>query len=393
MLCRQFGIAHIETAEDIAGETFLSAMETWPYRGVPENPVAWLYTVAKNKARNQFKHEQVFAGKISPQIKAAAPEAEEPVIDLSPQNITDSQLQMMFAVCHPCIPVEAQIALALRILCGFGIDEIATAFLTNKETVNKRLQRAKEKLRMEQVSVAFPPEQELEPRLDAVLLTLYLLFNEGYYSESRDAVLREDLCVEAMRLVHLLAENERTNLPPVKALLSLMCFHASRFEARKDDNGELVLYNDQDDSLWNRELIAKGVYLLHEASGRGAPTRYHIEAGIAYWQTVKADTKEKWEAVLQLYDRLLDMNYSPIAALNRAYVLSKLAGKETAIAAAEQLNLTGNHFYYMLLGELYSGLDDIKAKQHFETAYSLAKTQTEKQMILKKIQAPADHAD
>lgn len=376
----------MEIAEDIASETFLAAMETWTYRGIPEQPVAWLYTVAKNKARNFFKREQVFTEKVTVQIKAGSPVSEEPVIDLSEKNITDSQLQMLFAVCHPAIPVESQIGLALRILCGFGIDEIATAFLTNKETVNKRLHRAKEKLRAENISIEFPSEKEIDQRLDAVLLTLYLLFNEGYYSESRDAVLREDLCLEAMRLANLLTANEQTDLPPVNALLSLMCFHASRFEARKDDNGEIVLYNDQDDAKWNHELIAKGVYFLHKASGGGVLSKYHLEAGIAYWHTIKEDTQEKWENILQLYNRLLVMEYSPIAALNRTYVLSKVYGKQQAITEAEKLSLTANHFYYILLGELYSGIDDAKAKQHFVQAYALAKTQTDKHTIGKKIE-------
>ena len=178
-------------------------------------------------------------------------------IDLSGKNITDSQLQMLFAICHPSIPAEAQIGLALRILCGFGIEEIANAFLSNKETINKRLFRAKEKLRVEKVSIEFPGEAEINSRLENVLRTLYLLFTEGYYSESNDTILREDLCLEAMRLVHLLIENEQTNLPDVNALLALMCFHASRFEARKNDSGEMVLYQDQDETLWNRELIGK----------------------------------------------------------------------------------------------------------------------------------------
>jgi len=152
---------------------------------------------------------------------------------LSDKNITDSQLQMLFAVCHPSISTEAQIGLSLRILCGFGIDEIANAFLTNKETINKRLSRAKEKLRLEKVQIEFPGEAEINKRLETVLTTLYLLFNEGYYSESEDTIVREDLCQEAMRLTYLLIENEQTNQPNVNALLSLMCFHSSRFAARK----------------------------------------------------------------------------------------------------------------------------------------------------------------
>lgn len=387
VLCKLFGIEHIEVAEDIASETFLSAMEAWSYKGIPANPVAWLYTVAKNKARNLINRDQLFKGKIQPALKHAETNTETIEIDLSEKNITDSQLQMLFAICHPSIAVEAQIGLALRILCGFGIEEIANAFLSNKETINKRLQRAKAKLQQENVRIEFPSEKEINKRLEIVLTTLYLLFNEGYYSESRDDILREDLCLEAMRLTYLLVENEQTDLPPVNALLSLMCFHASRFAARKNDNGEIVLYHDQDEKLWNNELITKGIFYLNRASQGNIISKYHLEASIAYWHTIKTDTTEKWENILQLYNRLLQMEYSPVAALNRTFALSKVYGKQPAIEEAEKLKLTGNQYYYTLLGELYINIDSNKALQNFETAYNLAKTQPDKQLIKQKLDA------
>jgi len=386
VLCKLFGIEHIELAEDIASDTFLSALEVWSYKGVPANPIAWLYAVAKNKAKNLLARNQTFSKKIEPQLKRLSPGNEEIDIDLSEKNITDSQLQMLFAISHPSISAEAQIGLALRILCGFGIEEIANAFLTNKETINKRLYRAKEKLQQEKVEIEFPSEAEINNRLETVLTTLYLLFNEGYYSESQDVVLREDFCLEAMRLTYLLIENDQTDKPDVNALLALMCFHASRFPARKNENGELVLYNEQDESLWNTELITKGIFFLNKASQGNIISKYHLEASIAYWHTIKADTKEKWESILQLYNRLLQIEYSPVIALNRTYALSKANGKEEAIKEAEKLQLTNNHYYYTLLGELYKGTDNTKAKQHFEKAYALAKTQTDKQTIRKKIE-------
>lgn len=385
VLCKLFGIEHIELAEDIASETFLSALENWPYKGIPENPVAWLYTVAKNKAKNYLQRNQTFTGKIAKQLIQRSTTNEQMEIDLSEKNISDSQLQMLFALCHPSIPAEAQIGLSLRILCGFGIEEIANAFLANKETINKRLFRAKEKLRTENVKIEVPSKPEMSARLETVLTTLYLLFNEGYYSESQDAVLREDLCSEAMRLAQLLIKNDQTNGPHVNALFALMCFHASRFKARKNEKGEMILYEDQDETLWDHELIAKGSYHLHQASQGDKISKYHLEAMIAYWNTQKQDTKEKWENILQLYNRLLQLEYSPVAALNRTYALSKANGKEQAITEAEKLNLTGNHFYFTLLGELYTGIDNKKAKQNFENALSLAKTQTDKLTIRKKI--------
>ncbi len=386
VLSKRFGFDQIETAEDIASDTFLTAAQTWSMKGIPPEPIAWLYTVAKNKARNHLQRNHLFDNSIAPGIKRNTDSTEETDIDLSPQNIRDSQLQMMFAICHPSIPAESQVGLALRILCGFGIEEIADAFLSNKETINKRLFRAKEKLRQEKVTIAFPGEQDIRSRLNTVLTTLYLLFNEGYYSESSDAVLREDLCQEAMRLVQLLLDNETTNLPVVHALYALMCFHASRFEARKNENGDIILYQDQDESLWDYALITKGAYHSQLAATGNELTKYHLEAAIAYWHTQKADTKEKWENILQHYNRLLQLEYSPIAALNRTYALSKANSREEAILEAEKLHLTANHYYYMLLGELYSGLDQTKALQNLQQSHSLAKTQSDKQLIQKKIE-------
>lgn len=385
VLCKHFGIAHLEVAEDIASDTFLAAMETWPCKGLPENPVAWLYVVAKNKAKNHINRLRVFDEKIVRELTDPANKKYEAEIDLSDKNIMDSQLQMLFALCHPSLSTEAQIGLSLRILCGFGIDEIADAFLTNKETINKRLFRAKEKLRIEKIQIEFPPETEIDKRLETVLTTLYLLFNEGYYSESKDIILRNDLCLEAMGLTNLLIENPKTNQPAVNALLALMCFHASRFEARKNENGEIILYNDQDETLWNQELIAKGMYFFRQASQGNKISKYHLEAGIAYWHTIKTDTIEKWENILQLHNKLLQIQYSPIAALNRTYALSKANGKGEAITEAEKLNLTDNQFYFALLGELYTDVNNEKAKINLQKAISLAKTQTDKQLIQKKI--------
>ena len=385
VLCRRFGFEHMETAEDIASETFLTAAQTWGLNGAPPNPVAWLYSVAKNKAKNHLQRSTVFETKVATEIKNSYSYSDESEIDLSPQNISDSQLQMMFAICDPSIPAEAQIGLSLRILCGFGIDEIAEAFLSNKETINKRLYRAKEKLRREHKKIEFPDVAEINKRLDNVLTTIYLLFSEGYYSVSQNQTLRKDLCFEAIRLCNMLVENKTTNTPPVNALLSLMYFHASRFEARLNKNGDLVLYDDQDTNLWNDELIGKGAYFLKCATGGNELSKYHLQAAIAYWNTQKADTIEKWENILQLYNNLLQIEYSPIAALNRTYALSKANGKLPAIIEAEKLNLTGNHFYFALLGELYTDIDDKKAILNLKKALSLAKTDTDKKLMQKKI--------
>ena len=385
VLCRLFGIEHIEIAEDIVNDTFLLASETWGQKGLPQNPTAWLYTVSKNKAKDFLKHQSVFTQKIVAEIKHTESSAYEIEVDLSSKNINDSQLRMMFAVCHPCISTETQIGLSLNILCGFGAEEIADAFLSNKETIYKRLSRAKEKLKEEKVKIELPNPSEIESRLATVLATLYLLFNEGYYSASQNTTLRKDLCLEAIRLNFLLVETESTNQPSVNALLSLMCFHASRFDARLNQNGEIILYEDQDTTLWSQELIEKGIYYLNQSSQGNRLSKYHLEAAIAYWHTNKEDTKEKWENILQLYNRLLQLEYSPIAALNRTYALSKANGKEEAIIEAEKLELSENHLYHSLLANLYESVDKEKSLLHLQRALTLAKTQADKNNIVKKI--------
>jgi RNA polymerase sigma-70 factor (ECF subfamily) len=375
----------MEIAEDIVSDTFLSALETWPYKGIPENPKAWLYAVAKNKIKNYILKTSNFENNIAHQIFQISEISTE--IDLSERNITNSQLQMLFAICHPSISEVSQIALALKILCGFGIDEIASAFLTNKETINKRLFRAKEKLKSEKIKIEFPSENQVVERIDTVLLTLYLLFNEGYYSENQDTVIRKDLCFESIRLLELLIENYAHKIPKIHALYALMCFHSSRFDARKDQNNQTVLYQNQDENLWDKALIEKGIFHLHLASKGETASKYHIEASIAYWMTIKQDSKEKWEQVLKLYNLLLFQEYSPIAALNRTFALSKVYGNEIAIAEAEKLKLESNPFYFSLLAELYLTIDLLKAKQNLEKALSLSNSNHEKEILHKKIAA------
>jgi RNA polymerase sigma factor (sigma-70 family) len=385
VLCKLFGIVHIEIAEDITNDTFLLASETWGLKGIPENPTAWLYTVAKNKTKDHFKRQKTFSEKIVADFRLNENQSEEMEVDLSLKNITDSQLQMIFTICNPIIPAEAQIGLALRILCGFGIEEIAEAFLTNKETINKRLFRAKEKLRTENIKIELPTENDINSRLETVLTTLYLLFNEGYHSTTQKTHLRKELCLEAMRLNYFLIENETTNKPIVNALMALMCFHSSRFEARTNQTGEQILYDQQDKNLWNEELIAKGNFYLIQSAQGNELSKYHLEANIAYWHSSKIENPKKWDSILQAYNQLLLIEYSPITALNRTYALAQVKGKQTAIIEAEKLNLTDNHFYYSLLGYLNTDINNMKAIKNFETALNLAKTNADKSTITKNL--------
>lgn len=388
VISNHFGLQHIGIAEDIVSETFLLASETWGIKGVPENPPAWLYTVATNKAKYHFRRKKIFEQKVVPQIKSVRDEYEEmPELNFSSENIKDSQLQMLFAICTPAIASEAQIGLALRVLCGFGIDEIAEAFLSNKETINKRLFRAKEKLRGEKIAMELPPENEIEERLSNVLRIIYLLFNEGYYSATQNEVLRKEFCVEAMRLGIMLTVYDKTNLPETNALMALMCFHASRFDARQNEENTLVLYEEQDETLWDQDLIKKGQYFLNLSARGNEVTSYHLEAGIAYWHCIKEDSRKKWEEILRLYDRLLLVNYSPGVALNRIYALYKAKGGYVALEEVKKLNVANNHFYFLLLAELYKGIDRGAAKANLEKALAQARTDAEKEVISAKLRS------
>lgn len=384
VLAKTFGIEHIEIAEDITSETFLLALDTWPYKGVPANPTAWLYTVAKNKIKNQLVRNNTFKNKVSKKIYDGKP-FDEMNIDFSDKNIADSQLQMLFTICHPSITTEAQICLALRILCGLGLNEIADAFLSNTETIHKRLQRAKTKLYQERIKIGMPDEKVIDQRLESILHTIYLLFSEGYYSESNNSIVRRELCIEALNLTYLLLGNPLTNNHSTNALMSLLCFQASRLDARKSDKGHLILYDDQDRRLWDTEFIEKGFHYLQQASKEKITSTYYLEASIAYWHTVDNQNPNKWTSILKLYDALLTVNTSPIVALNRIWAFSKVHGNVTAINAAKELDLKTNHFYFILLAELYRQLDASKSIDYLTKALSFSKTDTEKEMITKRI--------
>lgn len=388
VISKRYGLSNMQLVEDVVSETFLEAAESWGIEGEPENPTAWLYVVAKRKALHYFRRKKIFDQKVSPELKLKQ-QLDDGIteLDFSTQNIKDSQLKMLFAICHPAIASEAQIGLALRTLCGFGIDEIAEAFFSNKETINKRLYRARKKLRTENIRMELPPNDEIPERLNIVLHIIYLLFNEGHYSKTQNQILQKDLCLEALRLGLLLTEHEETDQPQTNALVALMCFHASRFEARQAANDSIILYDQQNPELWDTGLIRQGMDFLERSARGDEVSSYHLEARIACWHCIKEDTPEKWEGILHLYDQLLKVNYSPSVVLNRIYALYKVKGSEAALAEAKELNMGDNHFYFVLLGELYKYSDQEKAKSNFEKAKLLVKTETEKKEIEKKISA------
>lgn len=384
VLCKLYGLEHIEIAEDIASDTFLTASEVWALKGVPANPAAWLYTVAKNKTKDHFKHLAVFDTKVKEAIKpdvATTP----PDFEFSHQHIADSQLAMIFACCNPANSPESQICLALQILCGFSVEEIANALLAQKETIKKRLQRGRANLRNDNFQIKPLSNTCLQSRLDTVLTTLYLLFNEGYFSTSGNRLIRKELCLEAIRLTGLLTENPLTNLPKTNALLALLYFQSSRLDARTNEQGEAILLDQQDKSLWDQQHIDKGRHYLIIACTGNELSKYHLEAGIAYWHTAQINEEEKWQQILQLYNQLIVIEYSPVTALNRTFAFAKVYGHEQGIAEAEKLPLTQLSDYHALLGYLYAGIDPEKAIGHYQQAIGLTGSSVEKQTLMNEV--------
>lgn len=383
VLCRHFGMKHIEIAEDIASDTFLKASENWAINGIPKNPTAWLYTVAKNKTKDYFKRASIFEAQVKNELTNGVLQ-EEQHFEFDQQQISDSQLAMIFAVCNPANSAEAQICLALQILCGFSVEEIANAFLAKPETIKKRLLRARTSLRNDSFQLVNLTETDIKSRIETVLKTLYLLFNEGYFSKTNDELIRKDLCSEAVRLTLVLIENPLTNSSKSNALLALMCFQSSRLEARINHNGEVIAYEQQDVKLWDKSLIDRGNYYLINAFDGQEISQYHLEAGIAYWHTTP-NSKNKWQHILQLYDQLIIIEYSPVIVLNRTFALAKVYGCEMAIAEAEKLNLNESNYYHQLLGYLYADQNIEKAIYHYELAIKMIKSRMEQQALMKEI--------
>lgn len=375
VICRHFGLRHIQIAEDIASDAFLTAAEIWPKEGQPDNPTAWLYAVARNKAKDHLKHIRVFETQVSPALLRESVQP-EPDFEFTAETIADSQLAMLFAVCNPANAPQAQISLALQVLCGFTVAEIADAFLSKPETIKKRLLRARARLREDNFRMGSLHPADVQSRLDSVLRTLYLLFNEGYFSKSGNHLIREDLCAEAMRLALLLTENPFVNSRHADALLALMCYQSSRFDARLNGDGQTVLFEAQDQSQWDRALIDRGNYYLVNACSGETISKYHIEAGIAYWHTTPENTA-KWPHILHLYNQLIIVEYSPTTALNRTFAFAKVHGNEAGLQEAKKLSLEDHTPYHALLGYLYAPLSPEMSALHYKRAIGLSKSPAE----------------
>lgn len=384
VITRYFGLDKVNMAEDIVQDTLLEAISNWEFKGVPENPKAWLYTVAKNKALNLLKRNQYEEAFIH-QLEAID---EAPVESIfSDQQIADDQLRMMFACCHPAISQESQISLILKTLCGLSIGEIASAFLTSHETINKRLVRARKTLKEKQITFDLPDHTELDSRLNTVLKTIFLLFNEGYSASKGNRLIKYELCLEAIKLTELICRHAKfTQHSGPSALLSLMLLNASRFEARSNENGSFVRMADQDRSLWNQPLISRGLLHLQEIHKASEIGLYHILATIsAYHCTAKNYKSTDWTAILGMYDTLTSFDNSPLVQLNRAIALSKVKGPDTAISVLISLEKDIPDSYYLFhstLADLYleSGHYQ-KALDRLQTALTLAKVDSELEII------------
>ena len=388
VLAKILGFDRLEAAEDIVQDTFIKAVENWKIHGYPDNPQGWLYTVAKNKATDYLRRGQV-RQRIEGELYNAVPVEYTITAHLEKAfyEIKDNQLGMLFAVCHPVIPEESQVSLALKTLGGFSTAEIAKAFLTNEETINKRLYRAKDKLRKQNIQLEIPQGSALSERTSSVLKTIYLLYNEGYHSTSQETVIRKDLCLEAIRLALLIYDSDLPKDKDNIAILAMMCFHTSRFESRINEIGELVPFAKQNKEKWNKELIQRGIQYLRELDINNLQSAYQVEAGIAYLHTIP-DSEDKWSGMLALYNQLRSFKNNPVIILNIAFVISKARNNQEALDFLNnEHSLVKGYLYHALSGELLKSIDPQKAKEAFETAIKLATLTAEKKILEEKLAA------
>jgi len=389
-----FGIEHLSLAEDVVQEALVRALQTWPFYGVPKNPAAWIMRTSRNLAVDVVRRQKVFREKEAEIVRLMDRQGPTPDDAIFPESeISDDTLRMMFVCCHPSIPSEVQVALALKTLCGFSVTEIARAFLTTDAAVAKRLTRARQKIQEARVPFEIPAGEEMARRLDSVLQSLYLLFNEGYKASGGDKLVREEICLEAIRLTGLLVEHPAGNRPKTHALLALMLLDTARIPARMDRQGNLLLLQDQDRSCWNRPMIARGMFHLAQSAAGGEVSVYHLQAAIAACHCSAPDyASTDWRQILSLYDRLVELDASPVVALNRAIVIANLRGPRAGLDALAAIrDLEALNTYYLLhavLGEFESQLNNAKAAAgHFRKSLELAEIKTEQAFLAKRLQA------
>jgi RNA polymerase sigma factor (sigma-70 family) len=391
-LTRLFGLQHLDLAEDVVQETLIKALHLWSYRGIPENPGGWIMTVARNQALDILRRERRFRERQAALVAFSEERNDDPaaIADLSDDALRDDMLRMMFICCHPAIAREAQIALILKTLGGFGVAEIAHAFLAPEATIAQRLVRAKRTIRAQSLPFAVPDAADLPARLDAVLAALYLLFNEGYSASQGDALVRHDLCAEAIRLMSILAAHPVGDRPNVHALRALMLLHAARLPARTDAAGDFLLLETQDHARWDTAMIHAGLDALARSAGGDELTAYHLQAGIAACHALAPTyAATDWPRILAQYDDLLDRAPSPVVALNRAVAVAMVQGPSAGLAALDTVRaLPGMANYAPLhatIAEFRQRLGEIAAAvAAYDAALALTLTEPERRFLLRK---------
>jgi RNA polymerase sigma factor (sigma-70 family) len=393
-LTRFFGASHLDLAEAVVQEALLKAVQSWPLNGIPDNPEAWILRAAKNAAIDHIRknRELQFDGEDFDRLADSLYDDEgNAVIATFDEELKNDDLKLLFICCHPILSPESRIALTLKTVCGFSVKEVARAFLAKEETIAQRLVRAKNKIEEEKLAYEVPGPEELGSRLDSVLEVLYLLFNEGYLATEGESLVRKDLCDEAIYRTTALLQHPIGAQPKVHALLALMHFQASRFQARTDVAGDLLLLEEQDRNLWDAEHVQKGLEHLEASASGDELTDYHLQAGIASSHALAPSFEETdWEQILSFYDILLERSGSPIVALNRAVALGMAEGLQNGIDEIEYLRkmkLLPN--YYLLpaaLAEFYRRHGDSeKALKLYREALELVGTDPERRLIEKRI--------
>ena len=394
VLTRIFGVHNLSLVEDVVQDAFCRALEVWAFRGVPENPSAWLMTTAKNRALDLLRRERT-ARTYEPELSRLL-QSEwtlAPVVaDMFSENaIKDDQLRMMFSCCHPRLPEESQVMLVLHILCGFSINEVAGAFVTTYTAVEKRIPRAKKILAGSKTLFDTQSSAEFSSRLPAVQRALYLLFNEGYHGASAERAVRVELCQEAMHLTAMVLQHPLGATPDSYALAALMSLNRARLPARLEASGKLNSLFEQDRSLWDQSLVSEGLHLLELSATGPNATEYHIEAAIAAVHTTASSIEETdWGKIVSLYDALMNIRPSPIVALNRAIAIGQHQGAEHGLEAlraiADSERLAKYPFYHAAFGEseLRSGGHE-NAREHFSIALRLSRNPMERQFFEQRL--------
>lgn len=389
-LAAHLGTHRLQLAEDVVQEALLRALQTWPYRGIPDNPSAWLTRAAKNLALDALRREQTWQRKEA-QITVEQERwlvREEPADE---QLLADDTLRMLFICFHPQLSIEAQLAIALRTVCGLSPAEIGAALLTSEAAISKRLVRTRQLIRDLALPFAVPEPDDLPARLDGVLGTLYLLFNEGYKASSGELLVREGLCHEAIRLVTLLVDHPSTRAPRTFALLALMLLNAARLGARTDDAGNLLRLHEQDRSTWDQAMIQRGIVCLGHAAQGNRISEYHLEAGIAACHSAAPDdAATNWPRILSLYDQLVALTSSPVAAMNRAVAVSRVHGPQAGMTALDAITDSGklesSHLFHVIRGTFaVEQGDQAAALLHFRQAGALASQPAERDFIARRV--------